>query len=96
MENKSLNSEKDDMGVYGEKGYTCAYRAENDTLVNLTTKARHHPKQVHIVAEHRFEGIGNPWDMSILNVAETADGIKGTVLANYSPASATYPYARII
>jgi len=33
--------------------------------------------------------MSNPSDMSILYIIETKDGNKGTVLANYSPSSAT-------
>jgi hypothetical protein len=58
-------------------------------LVDASSKIDYSPREVFIVAEHRFEGISNPSDMSILYVIETQEGSKGTVLANYSPASTT-------
>jgi hypothetical protein len=89
MKNKDLKSEKEYINVYQEKGYSESYRIQDTMLVSGTAKMRFNPMDVHIVAEHRFEGISNPSDMSILYVIETKDGGKGTVLANYSPASDT-------
>lgn len=89
MENKNLKSEKDYIIIYHEKGYTNSYRMKNDMLISSDTKLDYNPMDVQIVAEHRFEGMSNPSDMSILYVIETKDGGKGTVLANYSPASDT-------
>lgn len=89
MRNENLQSEKDYIKVYQEKGYTKSYRIVKDKLVNATSKKEYNPFNVHIVAEHRFEGISSPSDMSILYIIETKDGNKGTVLANYSPASDT-------
>ena len=89
MDNKNLNSEKDYIKEYQEKGYDANYRMAENVLQNTNTKNKYKPADVLIVAEHRFEGISNPSDMSILYVIETNDGGKGTVLANYSPASDT-------
>ncbi|QLG44972.1 hypothetical protein [Costertonia aggregata] len=89
MENINLKSEKDYIKKYQEKGYTNSYRVANAMLIDLETKDEYKPTDVHIVAEHRFEGVSNPADMSILYVIEAKNGSKGTVLANYSPASDT-------
>lgn len=89
MKNEDLKSEKDYIRVYQEKGYTKSYRIQDNMLVSTSTKMKYNPMDVHIVAEHRFEGISNPSDMSMLYVIETKDDNKGTVLANYSPASDT-------
>ncbi len=43
------------------------------------------PNDIQIVAEHRYEGISNPSDMSILYVIETNKGEKGTFLMAYGP-----------
>ncbi|MFS4446492.1 hypothetical protein [Maribacter sp. 2307UL18-2] len=89
MKNKNLKSEKDYIKKYQEQGYTTSYRPDRDILIDLKTKAEYAPEDIHVVAEHRFEGMSNPSDMSMLYVIETKDGSKGTVLANYSPASDT-------
>lgn len=89
MENNGLKSEKDYIEKYQQKGYTHSYRIADNMLVSPGTEMKYNPMDVHIVAEHRFEGISNPSDMSILYVIETKDGSRGTVLANYSPASDT-------
>lgn len=89
MEKKDLKSEKDYIEIYQEKGYTNNYRIVDTLLVDLKSKVKYSPKDVYIVAEHRFEGTSNPSDMSILYLIETKDKSKGTVLANYSPASDT-------
>lgn len=89
MKKEQLQSEKDFIERYQEKGFTNNYRMSGDMLVGSESKMQYNPMDVHIVAEHRFEGISNPSDMSILYVIRTKDGSKGTVLANYSPASDT-------
>src|SRR6056297_316475 len=89
MKKNSLKSEKDYIERYQQKGYINSYRIQEGMLVNADAKLNYSPKDVYIVAEHRFEGMSNPSDMSILYVIETKDGSKRTVLANYSPASST-------
>jgi len=89
MEDHNLKSEKDFIKTYQNKGYTHSYRILNDALVCTKTKNTYTPLDIKIVAAHRFEGLSNPSDMSILYVIETKDANKGTVLANYSPASDT-------
>ncbi|KPM32123.1 Hypothetical protein I595_1772 [Croceitalea dokdonensis DOKDO 023] len=89
MKNHRLKSEKDYITAYSEKGFTQSYRIQDDMLIDLETKKKFEPEAVQIFAEHRFEGKTNPSDMSILYVLKTSDGKKGTVLANYSPASDT-------
>ncbi|MCL5127993.1 hypothetical protein [Algibacter sp. L4_22] len=89
MENKNLKSEKDYIKMYQQKGFTSNFMMVNHKLVGTETKTEYYPIDITVVAEHRFEGISNPSDMSMLYVIETRDGNKGTVLANYSPASNT-------
>ena len=79
---KSAKNELELIKKYEEKGYTESYRVENTNLVANTEKTKYTPKDVKIVAEHRFEGMSNPSDMSILYVIETKD-TKGTLVASY-------------
>ncbi|WP_405291871.1 hypothetical protein [Algibacter sp. Ld11] len=89
MEKKNLKSEKDFIKAYQENGFTGNFMMVNHKLVGTETKTEYYPMDINVVAEHRFEGMSNPSDMSILYVIETKDGLKGTVLANYSPSSNT-------
>ena len=89
MEKKNLKSEKDFIKIYQEKGFTTNFMMVNHKLVGTETKTEYYPMDIKVVAEHRFEGMSNPSDMSILYVIETKQGHKGTVLANYSPSSDT-------
>ncbi|WP_243765952.1 hypothetical protein [Polaribacter cellanae] len=67
---------------YEEKGYTESYRVAENKLIANNAKTKYTPKDVKIVAEHRFEGMSNPDDMPILYVIETKD-TKGTLVASY-------------
>lgn len=82
-------SEKFYINQYQQKGYTSDYQIKNNNLIDLKSKNEYTPNAVFIVAEHRFEGMSNPSDMSILYVIETNNNSKGTVLVPYGPANVT-------
>ncbi len=86
---QDTKSEKEYIDKYRNQGYTANYITKGDLLEDLDTKRTYEPSEVIIKKEFRFEGMSNPSDMSILYIVETKDGNKGTVLANYSPASDT-------
>ena len=85
MENEFAKHETDYINRYEKMGYTDAYRFADGCLKGLTSKVDYDAKDVTIVKEHRYEGMSNPSDMSILYVLETSDGRKGTLLAAFSP-----------
>lgn len=85
MENKFAKHETDYIKRYEEMGYTDAYRFADGHLKGLTSKTDYKAEDITIVKEHRYEGMSNPSDMSILYVLETSDGRKGTLLAAFSP-----------
>lgn len=74
---------------YQAKGYVSNFRVANQKLIEVTSKIEFSPEKVHIVAEHRFEGMSNPSDMSILYVICVGDAIKGTFLASYGSVADT-------
>lgn len=80
-------NEKDDINIYEKKGYKASFRVENNKLINNETKLRYTPDEVHVVAEHRYEGMSDPSDMSILYVIETNKDEKGTFLMGYGPSA---------
>ena len=83
MDNEYAKNELDYIRRYEAVGFTDQYRIVEDQLENLSTKKRYTPNEVMILREHRYEGMSNPGDMSILYVIETLDGSKGTLLASY-------------
>jgi len=89
MDKSNLKSEKDYITLYQNKEYDGNFRVVDDMLVDLDDNSSYTPKDIFIVAEHRFEGMSNPGDMSILYIIETNTQQKGTVLVNYNPSNAT-------
>lgn len=76
--------ETDYLDKYEKEGYTSSYRVEEGKLIEVNSKSAYTPDEINIVAEHRFEGMTNPSDLSILYVIETQND-KGTVLTAYGP-----------
>ncbi|WP_179345922.1 hypothetical protein [Winogradskyella ursingii] len=70
---------------YLNKGYTENFRVENKKLIASNKTSEFSPTQVKIVAEHRYEGMSNPSDQSILYVIETENNCKGTIINSYGP-----------
>ena len=85
MNQDFAKNEKNYIEKYQEKGYTKSYRFNNGQLVDVDSKIGYTPNDIIIVAEHRYEGMSNPSDLSILYVLETKDGNKGTYLMGYGP-----------
>lgn len=83
MDNEFAKNELDYIRRYEAEGYTDQFRVVDDQLENLNSKQRYAPKDVTILQEHRYEGMSDPSDLSLLYVIETADGGKGTMLASY-------------
>lgn len=65
------------------EGYTDQYKVQNGKLTDLTNKKNYKAKDVKAVNFHRFEGLSNPDDTSILYAIETSDGRKGTLIDAY-------------
>lgn len=77
--------EKDLIRKYEAQGYTDNFRYANNKLINTETKQEYLPQDIKVVEEHRYEGMSNPSDMSILYVLETTDNGKGIFLMAYGP-----------
>ncbi len=87
MESELAKNEKDYIRIYEEKGYNSSFHFKDEKLINNTSKKAYKPKDINVVAEHRFEGMSNPSDMSILYVIETNKNEKGTFLLAYGPSA---------
>ncbi|PNW27461.1 hypothetical protein [Formosa algae] len=79
--------ESDFIAKYQNKGYTANYRVKDGELIDLDTKETFKTTEVKVVAEHRYEGMSNPSDMSILYVIETPTDSKGTFLTGFGPSA---------
>ncbi|WP_209404123.1 hypothetical protein [Pseudozobellia sp. WGM2] len=84
MENYAKH-EKDIIRKYEAKGYSQNFRFDSGKLVDTESKQSYTPKQIKVVEEHRYEGMSNPSDLSILYVIETTDQTKGIFLMAYGP-----------
>ncbi|KFF04346.1 hypothetical protein [Flavobacterium reichenbachii] len=85
MKKELSKHETDYIKKYQEEGYTVNFLFQNNTLIDSETKNAYQPDQIFIVAHHRYEGMSDPDDMSILYVIETEDKRKGTHLIGYGP-----------
>ncbi len=87
MENKFPKHEKSLIQKYQDKGYTENFYFKSGKLIASETKNEFLPQEIYVVAQHRYEGMSNPSDMSLLNVLKTKSGEKGTFLQAYGPSS---------
>jgi hypothetical protein len=68
-----------------EKGYTdeFTYQEEESVMKSNKTDKKYAPEEMKIIEFHRFEGMTNPGDMSIIFAVECVDGAKGVVLSSF-------------
>ncbi|MDO6490629.1 MULTISPECIES: hypothetical protein [unclassified Cellulophaga] len=85
MSNEYAKNERDNIEKYQSQGYKSNFSVVNGKLVDPEEKTKYTPQEVFVVQEHRYEGMSNPSDMSILYVIETKDNNKGTALIGYGP-----------
>ncbi len=82
---KEQKHETDYIKKYQDEGYTCNFLFTEEGLIDSETKYAYKPEEIFIVAHHRYEGMSDPDDMSILYIIETKDNRKGTHLLGYGP-----------
>jgi hypothetical protein len=85
MKDEFAKHEKDYIRIYQDKGYTANFHFKDDFLINSESKNKYAPSNLFIVAEHRYEGMSNPSDSSVLYIIETNKDEKGTFLMGYGP-----------
>lgn len=66
-----------------KKGYTLNFNLKPDSIECKELDKKYDPSSFHIDEYHRFEGMTNPGDMSILFAVSTVDGKKGTLVDAY-------------
>ena len=67
-----------------QRGFTTNFEFLNGAFRDVAGKT-YTADQLTIVEHHRFEGMSDPDDLSILYVIEAQDGAKGTVADAYGP-----------
>lgn len=66
-----------------EDGYTTDFKLRFDCLVCEGFDKNFQPDDFEVVEVHRFEGMTNPSDNSVLYAIEASDGKKGTLIDAY-------------
>ena len=67
-----------------ERGFDRNFVLENGVLIDTANQKKYGAKDLLIVEYHRFEGMSNPSDMSIVYALKTKDGSKGQLVADFS------------
>jgi hypothetical protein len=67
-----------------KRGYQDQFKYEDNKLINVSSKREYESDQLTIVEYHRFEGMTNPADSSVIFVLETNDNEKGTLIMSYA------------
>lgn len=66
-----------------KQGYTIDFNLKHDCIESKELNKKYDPAKFHIDEFHRFEGMTNPDDMSIVYAVTTDDGKKGVVVDAY-------------
>lgn len=66
------------------RGFNRKFKFDDGKMLNLADNKKYTPEELKIVEYHRFEGINNPADSTIIFAVEAIDSSKGTVIMNYS------------
>ena len=83
MQSHPPKSHAQSMTDLKERGYTEDFQVIKEGLKALGSGKIYQEKDVKIIEHHRFEGVTNPDDMSIVYGLETSDGTKGILSDAY-------------
>ena len=68
-----------------KRGYTANFEFLGKTFKAVNSGKTFKPDELTIVEHHRFEGVSDPDDMSVLYVIEASDGTRGTIADAFGP-----------
>ncbi|QNL22633.1 phosphoribosylpyrophosphate synthetase [Hyphobacterium sp. CCMP332] len=71
------------MNALKERGFTIEFSTEKSHIISIDKDLKYEPEDFDIVEIHRFEGMTNPGDMSVLYAIESKDGKKGLLVDAY-------------
>lgn len=66
-----------------KRGYTRNFRVNDNGQLEENREKSFEAAQVKLAEFHRFEGISNPGDSSIVYAVETFSGLKGTIVDSF-------------
>jgi len=66
-----------------EKGFVHDFNLESSQVVCKPLDLCLSPKEFEVVEFHRFEGMSNPSDSSVVYALESSDGVKGVLIDAY-------------
>ena len=67
-----------------KRGFATEFKFEGNQLLSIDTDHAYQADDLKIVEYHRFEGMTNPADSSVIFAIETNTEEKGTVIMSYS------------
>ncbi|MFK7937329.1 MAG: phosphoribosylpyrophosphate synthetase [Saprospiraceae bacterium] len=65
------------------RGYKDDFKLRDEGMENLANNKFYQPDDLKIVEFHRFEGMTNPAESSMISAVELSDGRKGTIVTTY-------------
>lgn len=71
-----LNTLSETMNKLKEEGFTEEFEIKDGSFTNRNSE-KFNPEDLTIIKVHRFEGVSNPDDMSVLYVIKSKSGQKG-------------------
>ncbi|WP_372948538.1 phosphoribosylpyrophosphate synthetase [Mariniphaga sp.] len=66
-----------------KEGYTTNFRVNDNGLLEANSEKTFGASEVKLAEFHRFEGMTDPGDSTILYALETSSGLKGTLADSY-------------
>ena len=68
-----------------KRGFAANFEFLDKTFRAVNSGKTFQPDELTIVEHHRFEGVSDPDDMSVLYVIEANDGTRGTIADAFGP-----------
>ena len=82
---KSFDTLSEAIFALKNQGYTSDFNLHPDWIECPPLKVRLAPEEFHVDQVHRFEGMTNPDDSSILFAISSSNGLKGLLVDAYGP-----------
>lgn len=82
---KTYKTMTDAMQDLKQRGFTANFEFLNNSFRAVDGGKTFSPEQLTIVEHHRFEGMSDPDDLSVLYAIETTDGTRGAVADAFGP-----------
>lgn len=83
MKNNRYNNLAEATENLRQKGFTTNFKVNNKNLLEDDKKSTFKSSEVQLLEFHRFEGMSNPADSSILYAVKTDSGKKGVVIDSF-------------